>query len=74
MMIGEINQQNLYLLLPSKVSWLASMIQQHDNVKLVDAIRRVYASHTYRKLEREDSKMWHLGPVDLYQDLSDESD
>lgn len=66
-MLGEINQQNLYLLLPSKVSCIAAMIQAHDDVSLRDAMKKIYTSETYRQLEREDSKTWHLGPVDLYQ-------
>lgn len=73
MMIGEIDQNNLYLLLPSKVSRLASMIQKHENLRIVDAIREVYLSDTYRKLEDESTKMWHLGPVALYQDMADET-
>lgn len=72
MMTGEINQQNLYLLLPSKVSCLAGLIQKHNHVNLVDAIKSIYASNTYKRLEDEESKMWHLGPVALYQDFSSE--
>ena len=72
MMIGEINQQNLYLLLPSKVSRLAILIQEHHHVNLVDAVKSVYASKTYQRLEQEQTKMWHLGPVALYQDFSGE--
>ena len=69
MMIGEINQKNLYLLLPSKVSWLASMIQKHKKVCLIDAIKEVYQSDTYQQLENEATKTWHLGPVALYQGM-----
>lgn len=70
-MIGEITQENLYLLLPSKVSWLASMIQEDENLRMIDAIKKVYLSDTYKRLEDESTKMWHLGPVDLYQDMND---
>lgn len=72
MMIGDINQQNLYLLLPSKVSQLATLIQKHNHVNLIEAIKSIYASNTYQRLEHEESKMWHLGPVALYQDFSSE--
>lgn len=68
-MIGEITQDNLYLLLPSKVSWMASMLKAENNVSLIDAIKAVYSSDTYKQLEKEETKMWHLGPVDLYHDL-----
>ena len=70
MMIGEIDQRNLYLLLPSKVSLLAGMIQKHENLRMIDAIKTVYLSDTYRRLETEATKMWHLGPVALYQEMS----
>ena len=73
MMIGEINQGNLYLLLPSKVSWLAGMIQKHKHLSLVDAIKEVYKSNLYKQMEQEDTKMWNLGPVDLYNELTDEN-
>ncbi len=68
-MIGEVNQDNLYLLLPSKVGWLASMLQEDNKVSLVDAIKTVYSSDTYKLLEQESTKMWHLGPVDLFNDM-----
>lgn len=70
MMIGEITQENLYLLLPSKVSCLASMLQEYDNMSLIDAIKKVYQSETYKQMEQEDTKMWHLGPVDLYREIT----
>ena len=68
-MIGEIKQENLYLLLPSKVCWLADMLTEEKGVSLIDAIKQIYASETYKQLEREETKLWHLGPVDLYTEL-----
>lgn len=70
MMIGEINQKNLYLLLPSKVCRLATMLQENDNLQLIDAIKRVYSSDIYKLMEQEDTKIWHLGPVDLYREMT----
>ena len=71
-MIGEINQGNLHLLLPSKVSWLASMLVEYKGLSIVDAIKKVYASNLYKKLKIESTKTWHLGPVALYQELESE--
>ena len=51
--IPEINQGNLYLLLPSKVSWLASMLVEYKGLSIVDAIKKVYASNLYKKLKIE---------------------
>lgn len=71
-MIGEINQGNLCLLLPSKVSWLVAMLVEDKGMSIVDAIKKVYASSLYKKLKVESTKTWHLGPVALYQELEEE--
>ena len=60
-MIGEIKQDNLYLLLPSKVSWLTAMLKAERDISLTEAIKAVYSSSTYQLLEQEDTKLWHLG-------------
>ena len=65
----DINQSNLFLLLPSKVAWLTDMLTEERGISIVDAIREIYSSNTYQKLERESTKMWHLGPVALYEGL-----
>ena len=71
-MIGEINQSNLPLLLPSKISWLASMLVEYKGMNVTDAIKTIYCSKLYKKLKVESTKMWHLGPVALYQELEEE--
>lgn len=65
----DINQSNLFLLLPSKVAWLTEMLTEDRSISIVDAIREIYSSSTYQKLERESTKMWHLGPVALYEGM-----
>ena len=65
----EINQSNLYLLLPSKIAWMTDMLTDDTGVTIVDAIKTIYSSETYTQLEDESTKMWHLGPVALYQSL-----
>ena len=69
-MIGEVNQSNLYLLLPSKVAWMADMLSEDRNTSVVEAMRMIYSSDVYRKLEDESTKLWHLGPIALYQGLT----
>ena len=66
----DINQDNLYLLLPSKVAWLAGMLSEDKNISIVEALRMIYSSDTYKQLETESTKMWHLGPVALYQEMN----
>ncbi len=73
-MIGEINQDNLYLLLTSKVSCLAVLLIEDRDMGIVEAIKLIYSSKLYKKLKVESTKMWHLGPVALYQELSEELD
>ena len=71
-MIGEINQENLYLLLPSKVCWLASMLVENKGMSTIDSIKVIYTSNLYKRLKVERTKIWHLGPVALYQELEAE--
>jgi hypothetical protein len=65
----NITQDNLYLLLPSKVSRIAGMLSEDTGTGVVEAIRRIYNSELYRKLEVEDTKLWHEGPVALYEEI-----
>lgn len=69
MMNLSINQSNLYLLLPSKMSWLASMLADDKSMSIVDAIKKLYSSELYKNLEVESTKTWHLGPVALYEEF-----
>lgn len=68
----DVNQDNLYLLLPSKVSWLADMLVENKGLSIVEAIKKIYSSNLYQKLQDEKTKMWHLGPVALYEELEEE--
>lgn len=67
-----ITQDNLHLLLPSKVSRMACLLAEDKGLTIVEAIQLIYASQTYKRLEREETKLWHLGPVALYEELLDE--
>lgn len=65
----DVTQENLYLFLPSKISWMASMLSEDKSISLSEAVKTIYASDTYRRLETESTKLWHLGPVALYEDI-----
>ncbi len=67
----NVTQDNLYLFLPSKVSWMAEMLSEEKKVSIVDAVKDVYLSDTYSRLEKETTKLWHLGPVALYEEMKD---
>ena len=51
----DVMQDNLYLFLPSKISWMAEMLSEDKNVSIVDAVKEIYSSETYRHLETEES-------------------
>ena len=68
MMNLEITQENLHLLLPSKVMWLASYLAEDKDISIVEATKQIYSSPLYQQLEREDTKLWQQGPVALYEE------
>ncbi len=65
--MNDITQNNLYLLLPSKVCRIADMLIEDTGEDIVEAVCRIYQSEMYRQLEQEHTKLWHEGPVALYQ-------
>ncbi len=68
----KINQENVYLLLPNKVAQLANrLIENGLACDEVSAIRMVYKSSVYTKLEIERTKYWWLGVNALYEELID---
>lgn len=68
-MNAKITQENLYLILPIKIGWLAEWLSGDKGISITDAINRIYRSNLYKKLSTESTKYWHLGPVDLYAEL-----
>lgn len=67
----NVTQDNLFLFLPSKISWMAEMLSEDKKISIIDAIKEIYASDIYRRLETEETKLWHLGPVALYEKLTE---
>lgn len=65
----DITQDNLYLILPSKVSRMAEMLAEDSGKSIVQAVKDIYHSEVYKRLEQESTKWWHLGPVALYQEF-----
>ncbi len=65
----EITNQNLYLLLLTKVSLFAKIYVAEKGGTLLDALRVFYKSNTYKELEQEETKLWHYGPVALYEEF-----
>jgi hypothetical protein len=51
------------------IGWYACGIK---GMNITEAIKTIYGSKLYKKLKVENTKMWHLGPVALYQELETE--
>lgn len=68
----QINQSNLHLLLPGKISWLVEYLHDEYGFSLQECLNHIYRSNLYKKLSTESTKYWHLGPVDLYEELKQE--
>lgn len=66
----NVTQDNLKSFLPGKISWMAQMYVEDHQCSVVDALKVIYASKLYKQLEKEDTKLWHLGPVALYEMLT----
>lgn len=68
----QITQKKLHLLLPGKVSWLVEYLHDDYGLSMQECFSRIYRSELYKKLSTENTKYWHLGPVDLYEELKKE--
>lgn len=68
----KVKQENLHILLPGKVSWLVEYLCDDYGLSLQECLGRIYHSRLYAKLSTESTKYWHLGPVDLYNELKEE--
>ena len=64
-----ITQENVHLLIPSKLSWMANMLADDKGITIVEAMKLLYSSDVYARLENESTKAWHLGPVALYEEF-----
>lgn len=65
--MNSITPENLYLILPFKVSQLAMLMQKKLGLSLIEAMDAIYHSNTYKELSKEETKLWHLGPVALFE-------
>ena len=57
-MSTKITQENLYLLLPLKIGWLASWLSEDKGISIAAAIKRIYHSQLYKKLDDIKSEIY----------------
>jgi hypothetical protein len=48
---------------------VAEMLAEDSGKSIVQAVKDIYLSDVYKRLEQESTKQWHLGPVALYQEF-----
>lgn len=66
----KITQDNVHLLLPSKVAQLADrLLRDGKAADMSSAISMVYSSPVYAKMECEKTKYWWLGVNALFAEL-----
>ena len=69
-MIPEITNDNVHLLIPGKAAHFARIYVEQNGGTVLDALHAFYSSKVYRELEDESTKLWHLGPVALYEEFT----
>ena len=72
LLMVQINKDNLHLLLPGKICWLVEYLREDYGFTLQKSLNRIYHSKLYKKLSTASTLYWHLGPVDLYNELKTE--
>ncbi len=70
-MIPEINASNVHLLIPGKAAHFARIYTEQHGGTMLEALRAFYSSKMYSELEDESTKLWHLGPVALYEEFEE---
>ena len=58
----------LILIVPDVVK----LIVENDQIDEIKASDMFYSSRVYEKLEQEDTKLWHLSPLTLYNMFEEE--
>jgi hypothetical protein len=51
------------------VPMIIEIIMKKKNLPIIPAVKLLYASKLYEKLEIESTKLWHLSPLALYEIL-----
>lgn len=72
-MSDVVTRDNLHLFISGKAAGVAMLIAEKDGISAEDALLKFYATETYRRLEREETKYWQYSAAQLYRLLEDES-
>lgn len=72
-MIPEITQENVRLFIPYKVAKICDELCRQDHLTASEAILKFYKSNLSRLLGQEDTKLWQLGWVALFDMYKEEA-
>ena len=62
----QVTQKNLYNLIPPKVAKITTMLRNDRNMAVKQALLTFYSSKAYKLLEREETKLWHASPAQIF--------
>ena len=62
----QVTQKNLYNLIPPKAAKITTMLRATRNMAVKQALLTFYSSRAYRLLEREETKLWHASPAQIF--------
>ena len=62
----QVTQKNLYNLIPPKAAQITTMLRNDRNMAVKQALLTFYSSKAYRLLEREETKLWHASPAQIF--------
>ena len=62
----QVTQKNLYNLIPPKAAKITTMLQNDRNMAVKQALLTFYSSIAYKLLEREETKLWHASPEQIF--------
>jgi len=65
-MLETMTQDALIDFIPGKVARITTLLRRDKNMGLKQALLTFYSSNAYRLLEREETKLWHLSPAQIY--------
>ena len=67
-MFEEVTQENLYNFIPGKAARITTLLRRDRKMALKQALLTFYRSRAYRLLEREETKLWHASPAQIYDE------
>ena len=66
------NQDNLYAVIAIITPGIIQHLMEERGINEEAAADLLYNSHLYSKLEDEETKLWHLSPLTLFDLLNEE--